>query len=150
MRPLTIVRLGPTSFQNEALGLGTQLVKLVETIERIRPDLNWYAADVQATGHSPVPPREPQPTLVGDTAKFLGVAQRVEQFESAVFAGVPASVHNPSFRAGGLWTEDEEAADLGDAVVELRAFDTSCWYLATAEPDIASEILKKFPRSSTS
>lgn len=73
---------------------------------------------------------------------MIEAAQRVDQFESGVFAGVPSVIAQPVFRAGGLWTEDEEAADLGDAAVEVRAFDTSYWSIATADPDLA-QILRE-------
>lgn len=148
MRPRSIIRLGPRSFQNEASGLGTQLVQLLATIHPIRPDLSWYAADVRVIGHFPVSRREALPNFVGNTVQLIGSAQRVEQFESAVFAGVPSSIHNPTFRAGGLWTEADEAADLGDAMAELRAFDTSYWFVATVEAELSRAIVERFRHSS--
>jgi hypothetical protein len=60
--------------------------------------------------------------LVGDTQALIRAALNVEQFESGVFVGVRHSLEQPAFRTGGLWTEDEDAADLGDAIVEVRAF----------------------------
>lgn len=70
-------------------------------------------------------------------------ARQVEQFSSGVFVGVPPAIERPTFRDGGLWTEDEEAADLGDAAIELRAFDTSYWSVAAAEPDLIDAIRER-------
>lgn len=75
-----------------------------------------------------------------------GLTWYVADAETGVFAGVPSSIAQPAFRAGGLWTEDEEAADLGDAVVELRAFDTSFWSIATAAPELATSIRTQIER----
>lgn len=143
MRPRDIVRLEPAAFRSVMSCLGEQLVALLQTIQELRPDLNWYVSDAQTIGPSPVPRREPTPILIGDARAMIQAAQRVEQFESGVFAGVPSAIDQPAFRAGGLWTEDEEAADLGDAAVEVRAFDTSYWSVATAEPNLAQIIRER-------
>jgi hypothetical protein len=76
---------------------------------------------------------------------LVRIAGAVEQYESGVFTGVPDGAVNPEFRAGGLWTEDEEAADLGDAIVELRAFDTTYVSLATIDEVIANHVINAFP-----
>lgn len=143
MRPRDIVRLEPAAFRSETACLGEQLVALLRSIQELRPDLKWYVADVQTIGPSLVPRREPTPVFIGDAGALVQAVQRVDQFESGVFAGVPSSIDLPAFRPGGLWTEDEEAADLGDAAVELRAFDTSYWSIATAEPNLAKTIRKR-------
>lgn len=143
MRPRDIVRLEPEVFRGTVSCLGEQLVTVLRTIQELRLDLKWYVADVQTVGPFPVPRRQPTPIFIGDTRDLVQAAQRVDQFESGVFAGVPLSIEQPAFRAGGLWTEDEEAADLGDAAVELRAFDTSYWWIATAAPDLAKAIVKR-------
>ena len=66
-----------------------------------------------------------------------GSPQRAaRQFESGVLSGVPRTVGRPVFRAGGVWTEDEEASDLGDSVVEIRAFDTTFLLAVTTLPEV--------------
>jgi hypothetical protein len=143
MRPRDIIRLEPAAFGSVTCCLGEQLVALLRTIHELRPDLKWYVADVQTIGPSPVARREPTPTFIGDAGALVQEARLVDQFESGVFAGVPSSIDRPVFRAGGLWTEDEEVADLGDAAVEVRAFDTSYWSIATADPNLAKTIRKR-------
>jgi hypothetical protein len=68
----------------------------------------------------------------------------VTQFESGVFVGVPSECLNPRFRTGGLWTEDEEDADLCDAFVEVRAFDTTYVSVATNDDAVAARIAEEF------
>jgi hypothetical protein len=143
MRPAKILHLVPAVFGSETSCLGHQLIELLRVIERLYPDLKWYVADVQTIGPSLTTRREPVPSFVGDTKTLIHAARKVEQFESGVFVGVPNSLERPVFRAGGLWTEDEEDADLGDALVEVRAFDTSYWSVATANPDVVRDILER-------
>ncbi len=57
-----------------------------------------------------------------------------------VFVGVSPTTTEPRFRAGGLWTGDSETADLGDALIELRAFDTSYWSVAIADPGLGQQL----------
>jgi hypothetical protein len=83
------------------------------------------------------------PELIGDTKVLASAAQTVAQFESGVFAGVSSRCLNPRFRSGGLWTEDEEAADLGDVLVELRAFDATYISVATNDVELAERIAKE-------
>jgi hypothetical protein len=147
MRPGDVVRLPPAAFGSVMSCLGEQLVVMLQMIQELHPGLEWYIADAHTVGPPPVPRREPTPILVGDTTALIEAAQRVEQFESGVFAGVPGAIAQPAFRAGGLWTEDEEAADLGDAAVEVRAFDTSHWSIATADPNFANMIRERLEQA---
>jgi hypothetical protein len=143
MLPSEVTHLRPLAFGSETSCLGGQLVQLLRATEALYPHVKWYVADVQTIGPSPTPRRESIPRLVGDTDALIRAARQVEQFESGVFVGVPHSLDRPVFRAGGLWTEDDDRADLGDGVVEIRAFDTSYWSIATAEPALAKGILER-------
>jgi len=141
MQVMKYVHLGRVSFGNEPPCLGSQLVKLLHVIDAICPNLTWYAADIQAVGEFPIPHGEPRARIVGDSEALAHMSTGVDQFESGVFAGVPRSLTKPTFRAGGLWTEDEENADLGDAIIELRAFDTSYWSIAATESKVVKYVL---------
>jgi hypothetical protein len=146
VRPRRLLRLGGEVFEGARVACqGRQIAMLVQAIGRIRPGLVWYIADIQQIGGAHVTSRQPAPECVGDTAALVCIAGAVEQYESGVFAGVPDGGANPEFRTGGLWTEDEEAADLGDAIVELRAFDTTYVSLATTDEDIADLVINAFP-----
>lgn len=138
--PTKVLRATPSAFSQDLACLGTQLVTLLELIEIGHPSLRWYLGDIQTIGPSPIHGRSPIPVLLGDTNTLVQAARNVEQFESGVFSGVPTTVSHPKFRDGGLFTEDEEAADLGDAIVELRAFDTTYWSIATTESDLSDAI----------
>lgn len=135
MTHATIVRMikGPAS---SSACQGAHLAMIIAEIGLERPDLNWYVADVQVIGQ-PFVPCDQDPRLVGGSAELARLAGDVIQFESGVFAGVPHNVRSPTFRTGGLWTEDPDSADLGDALVEIRAFDTSYIVVITSDEAIA-------------
>ena len=143
MHPGNVVHLGPGAFRSPLSCLGEQLVVLLRVIQKRHPDLKWYAADVETIGPSPVPGRAPTPILIGEVNTLILAAHRVDQFESGVFVGVPSAIEQPIFREGGLWTEDEDDADLGDATIEVRAFDTTYWSIATADPNLAASIRER-------
>lgn len=145
MRPQYVIHLGLEAFQGATAACeGGQLAHVLEAIGDVRPDLSWYIADVQTIGHSPAERREARPEVVGNTSALIRAVATVEQFESGVFAGVPQQIVRPTFRSGGLWTEDDEAADLCDAVVELRAFDSTYLSIATSDTEIARRITEVF------
>src|SRR4051812_35084544 len=116
MQPCQIIRLGPQVFHTVTACLGWQLTEVLRAIAEVRTDLLWHVADVQAVGPSPTHHREPSPSAIGDTVALIQAVANVSQFESGVFVGVPSQVVRPTFRPGGLWTEDDEDADLGDAI----------------------------------
>jgi hypothetical protein len=136
-----LLRLQTEAFGDDpAACLGGQLAAVIEAIARVRPPLQWYVADVETTGFQFPFGRHPEPRMVGDAASLMTMARQVEQFVSGVFVGVPADQSQPTFRGGGLWTDDDELADLGDALVEVRTFDTSCVLVASRDADLLDAV----------
>lgn len=79
---------------------------------------------------------------MGNADALIEFSLKVDQFISGVFAGVPKEIDAPRFRDGGLWSEDhgEDAADLGDSVIEIRAFDTSWIEIASHDGDVIASL----------
>lgn len=144
MQPRDVFLLHPEQFGDKIACREQQLVTLLRVIDEARPGLMWYGADVEAVGPLPMPRGEKIPHLVGDTESLIQAAQRIRQFESGVFAGVPDLPSEPTFRAEGLWTDDDDDADLGDAVVEMRAFDTTYWIVGTTSAKISTSLREQF------
>lgn len=145
MQPRRVIHLKAASFGDRFVGLGSQLVKLLQVIESMQPELQWYGGDLEAVPTLSMKQEEPEPTLIGGTRDLVSIAHGVDQFLAGVFAGVIGSAQEPSFRDRGFWTEDDDDADLGDAIVEIRAFDTSYWIIGVAEERLAEAILSRFP-----
>ena len=131
-------RLDADAFDVQCCCTGDQVATVVARIDEVLPGLQWYMADVEFIGAPPIP-RSPTPVLVGDAGDLARFAAPIAQFVSGVFVGVPAHITEPQFREGGLWTEDEETAELGDAMVEVRTFDFS--YIFAASRDEALCVL---------
>lgn len=142
------MHLPPMLFDDSAACLGKQLKALVQVVSQIHPRLIWYAADVQTTGYQIVSRCEPTPMKIGDTATLIKAVAKIDQFESGVIAGIPDNIETPRFRNGGLWTEDneDEAIDLGDALVEIRAFDTSYWAVLFLNADLLHRLKSVYNR----
>jgi hypothetical protein len=104
-------------------------------VSELLPTVHWYVADVQLTGSYAKDWESRIPMRIADTAQMLARVAQIDQFESGVFLAVPSEVVTPMFRGRELWTDDEDFAELGDAVIEIRAFDTS--YISVSSADAA-------------
>lgn len=143
MKPSCILRLYAAEFRSSAACRGEQIAAVVMLIGGLRANLVWYVADVEGVGPALVE-RNPKPTPFGDSVRLATAAAAVSQFERGVFIGVPTAIACPQFRNGGLWTEDDDDADLGDAVVEVRAFDTTYVLVATVDAELAEAVTEAF------
>ncbi|MCG8424203.1 MAG: hypothetical protein MJE77_40440 [Proteobacteria bacterium] len=143
MKPTRVVHFGADAFGTQAACLGQQVAAIVASIDKVLPNLRWYAADVECTG-AQFTHRTPTAVGVGDADAFMHVALQVDQFTSGVFVGIPVDLAQPRFREGGLWTDDDESADLGDAVVEVRAFDTTYVSVASTNEALLHRLESEF------
>ena len=115
--------------------LGEQVARVVQAVAKTRTSLTWYGADILPTGIVAPHLSEGMPTLIGNTEQLVSICSKVDQFSSGVFLAIDSSILQPRFRAGGVNTEDDEDAgtQLGDCLVEVRAFDFS--YIAVLSKD---------------
>ena len=143
MMPSRVVHFGASAFGARAACLGDQVALVVSRIGELLPDLRWYVADVECTGTS-FTGRTPTPVDVGDTHALMRAAGQVSQFTSGVFAAIPADLTQPRFREGGLSTDGDEVADLGDAVVEVRALDTTYVSVAATNESLLQRLEAQF------
>ena len=134
MKPTRVLHIPAASFATPVVCLGSQVATILASIDKVVPHLSWYAADVECTGGR-FGRRTQTAVRVGGADALMDEVLRVHQFMSGVFVGVPPELAEPRFREGGLWTDDDEGADLGDAVVEVRAFDTT--YISVASTNEA-------------
>jgi len=116
----------------EARCLGAHLVKLIKLIQPRLPICNWYAADVSAYNLPIEFSSDHIPVLIGNTEVFVKTVGLVEQFLSGIFWAVPSSIKCPKFRED-IETLSDPFLDLGSAVVEIRAFDTSYFEIYSAD-----------------
>ena len=116
---------------------------VVAAVGALVPAATWFVADVEATGASGFRDASAKPREVGSTEMLLQQVAGVDQFLRGVLVAIPPST--PAvFRSAELWTEDDESADLGSAVAEIRAFDTSYIDVATVMESILSAVSTRF------
>jgi hypothetical protein len=140
MRPLAVLHLHAADFGDTVACLGPQLYTLIKSVSELLPTVQWYVADVQLTGAYARDWESRVPLRIDDTARMLARVAQVDQFESGVFLAVPSEIATPVFRDKELWTDDEEFADLCDAVLEIRAFDASYISLSSADAALIQRI----------
>lgn len=107
---------------------GEQIAVVMDAIGRTATACVWFGSDVESTsGQSfAIPIERNIPAFIGDTDSATTFVREVDQFIWAVFLFVPTTrlpSHWPEMRAEGVGAE--WFRDIGDAVVEVRAFDSS-------------------------
>jgi hypothetical protein len=115
--------------------LGSQLAQIVAAVEKYLGVVNWYAADVEVVGPSSLAQGSTS-EFVGGSDKLISVAGGIDQFLRGVFLAVSAEKAKPKFREF-IDTEDPVDVDLGDALVEIRAFDTTFFEILTPDKTFA-------------
>lgn len=106
--------------------LGRHVTSILNVLEPLLEDITWYCADVRTNrpDASAWPAATAEVVSIGSTSDFLERVSRVDQFESGVFLALLRVGSSPNIRHDPA-TEDPPFSELGDAVVEMRAFDTS-------------------------
>ncbi len=101
---------------------------------------HWYYGDVETNSPSPFA-REPGMHQISSIDQLIKIAEGVDQFQRGVFVASPHAT--PRFRPN-LNTEDPEFADLGDADIEIRAFDTTYFELYVRDEELARDLAERF------
>jgi hypothetical protein len=109
-------------------------------LEDLLGPLEWWIADVfpnSGTGGSRTPER------FGSTASLAAWSSGVRQFESGVFiAARPGAT--PAAVRSTVSSEDDPWLDMAEALVEIRAFDTTYLDVVLADECVASAMHAKF------
>ncbi len=144
MDMVSVLRLRANCFgdANPLCCSGEQLSRLVCSLERELGPLNWFVSDVRPGSKFEL--REDRnPTKFGTTDSLAVAAENVLQFESGVFLAVPATIACPRLRSEIL-TDDPTNVDLGDAVVEIRAFDSTFFEIITQKDAISTMLSSEY------
>jgi hypothetical protein len=121
---------------------GSQLASVVTVLSTSLADRIWYVTDVDALSDTFHPLPESL-TRIGESQELIECLRQVDQFLRGVFLAVKAEVTEPKFRPD-MDTEDPIDADLGSAVVEIRAFDTAYIEVITSDKWIADFVAETF------
>jgi hypothetical protein len=123
---------------------GRQIASLINTLDK---SLNWYAADINVNSTTKLLDKYTlrRPTLIGSCSEAVNIINNIDQLLSGILLGVPNDIKKPSWNNRSFFTEDDQYQELGDALVEIRAFDTSCLEIYTSTTKIVDIITENYP-----
>lgn len=123
---------------------GNHLVEILQIINVKAQNITWYSSDVEITGtdayrlglHGWIPKR------VGKTEDLISVSKRVDQFLSGVFLAMPRDLGKEL--QVEIATEDKSFRDISDAILEIRAFDTSYFEIYSNDLELINYLSKHY------
>jgi len=124
--------------------LGSQFLEILETINIKKELFVWYGSDVEVNGDHPFKfgLQGSIPKKVGTTENMITLAENTDQFLSGVFFALPMDQEKILDRE--FFTEDDPFRDIGDAVLEIRAFDTSYFEVYSNDFEIIKKLANHF------
>lgn len=115
--------------EDGVIGLGSQLISIVENIKTYMLPHVWYGADVEAVG---IAARKYglnhfQVSKIGSDLEFIEYCSEIEQFTWGVFLCVDKSFSSQEVQGIELETEDKcfRSINMDGIILEIRAFDTT-------------------------
>lgn len=147
MLPSMIIKLDQSCFSHDAaMCTGPQVAAVISAVGEVFGPLSWFVADLDYVGTSALP-RTPggEARVIGSGDRLPEMVAGVDQLLSGVFFGVFPMVKEPRLREA--WTEDEEGADLCDAIVEIRAFDTTHIEIAGVDGEAIRKVGARFQQN---
>lgn len=137
--PKYLIRLTKKVFlQDPVVCLGSQLKSIVENLSELMEFHVWFGADVDAI--SPMPKKlgidSFQLRKIGDDQSLISLCENIDQFLSGVFVAVKEIKQNCKYSELRVGTEDEQfrSLSLDGILIEIRAFDTSCFEVYSDDP----------------
>ena len=138
--PIYVARLTGTHIKNELICCtGEQLREVLRQISSWVEGCVWHISDVKTNNSVESLASSELEKQRLSTESLNELCSKVDQFLSGIFLAVPAKIDKPQLNTGFL-TEDEPTSDLGDAILEIRAFDTSYFELYTADYELSKEL----------
>ncbi|MGI8687328.1 MAG: hypothetical protein ACR2M3_02015 [Thermomicrobiales bacterium] len=123
---------------------GEQIALVIETLGDTVQQCVWFVSDIddQIDGPRLFPEGVKIPVLVGDHHETVDFLRQVSQFFWAVFLAVPIGCLPMQW--GEIWAESEPFQDIGDAIVEICAFDSSSIQVYARDTAILEPIIARF------
>src|SRR5688572_12682505 len=119
---------------------GAQLLLILNIIRPYVQGCIWYGADIEINRNlCPMPGVEGAiPKKIGRNDDLIKLVANVDQFLSGVFFALPKDI-------GQVWnhefyTEDEVFRDIKEAILEIRAFDTSYFEVYSSNLELITAV----------
>lgn len=123
---------------------GSQIALIIEAFGEIVQQCSWFVSDIddQIDGPRLFPENVKIPALIGGRDEIVRFLRRVSQFVWAVFLAVP--VDSLPVQWGEIGAEDVLFRDIGGAIVEIRAFDSSFIQIYARDAAVLEPIIARF------
>lgn len=141
---LYILRINGKLIDGESVSCtGKQMRELLVQVEPWVGSCEWHILDIKTNNSTDLLAYDAQnqQPLSGEALK--DTCLRVDQFMSGIFLAVPHGLSQPKLQLDAV-TEDEPSSDIGDALLEIRAFDTSYFEIYTPLPELAERLHHRF------
>jgi hypothetical protein len=130
--------------EDGVVGLGTQLISIIGTIENFLPPHLWYGADVEAIGKGArkLGLNDIQLTSIGSDLQFIEYCSDIEQFIWGVFLCIDKNFSSQNIQGIELETEDKPFRPINarEVLIEIRAFDTTYFGLYSDKIEVITKI----------
>lgn len=137
--------------EDGVIGLGTQLISIVNTIKTFLIPHLWYGADVEAVGKSKKKTslNNIQPSKIGTDLEFIAYCSEIEQFIWGEFLCIDKNCSYQNMKDIELETEDKPFRSINaqGILLEIRAFDTTYFGIYAENRDLITKISKVYNAS---
>jgi hypothetical protein len=144
--PNYVIRLNGEKINGEHVSCtGRQLLIILDALSGLAEDCVWFAADVSANNALPhvLSPHSAEPFRVGSLSELKVACALVDRYFSGVFLGI-LRASEEIVRRGSFNTEDTPFRDIHEAILEIRAFDTSYYEVYSVKRSLLKPLATRF------
>lgn len=111
------------------IGLGKQLISIINSAANYLPPHHWYGTDIEAIGKNLKKKnlKKNQVSLIGNDLQFAEYCSQIDQFIWGVFLCVGSDSSSQDIKDIEIETEDApfRPINIDGVICEIRAFDTT-------------------------
>ena len=139
-----LVELSKKSFNADVICLGEQLSSILEVLKKLIGNCTWYMGDIDTNlvGNYSLGFGGYKMKRVGLSDDLIAITNEVDQFMSGVFFAFKEDQGKEL--EGEYSTEDPPFRDFGDAMIEIRAFDTTRFEIYGRDVKVMENISEYF------
>jgi hypothetical protein len=124
-------------------GEGSQIAALVAATTLAVGDCTWFVSDVeQMDGPRYLPDNVTTPVQIGNADKAIEWLSQVTQFVWGMFLAVPTD--RLPVEWGEIWSEGEPFQEIGESILAINSFDSSCFYTYAMTPTALQPLVSRF------
>lgn len=134
-------------FQEDGIiGLGAQLISIINSIKKYLMPHLWYGSDVEAVGKGArkYSLNNIQLNRIGTDLQLIEYCSEIEQFIWGVFLCVDKNFSSQNIQGIELETEDKpfRSINMKGILIEIRVFDTTYFGIYAENIDLIAKISK--------